>query len=388
MQLDESYEILEFTQHEGVVISKARDKRTGKLIQIHLFPNEKIPEASQICARLLSLPSEARSKVLKYGRDGNSTFFITEMLPEGEGLGEWVLRKAAVLPPVLSDGAVGHLRRMAIDPAPLQPLAPGPESRPIPAEQAPSLSLAPPSAQPVPRVRPMRQATGSPDPVARGEGEFTLLYTREEVKTPVEFSPAPLTTPSPAVSQAPLNVTSQFKQIYGEQAITTPEQQSFPGTAPESRGATSETGSGLETFIGIPKTTRPPALPPRGFALESTASASPPPIEAKPLPQAPPAQSLDRIFPTPRVVRPAGETLTFDAPVPQSHVREPAEMFALPPSSPPSPSATQSPVRQPATIPETRRAPAPLFSGRVAAVAALGLIAVAAIVALIVEVSG
>src|ERR1035441_6079513 len=131
MQLDENYEIIELTQHEGVVVSKARDKKTGKLVQIHLFPNEKIPEASQICARLLSLPVEARSRVLKYGRDGSSTYFITEPLPEGQRLGEWVLHeaapRAATRSPEVNSGAVGSLRRMDIEPAALRQFPPGPE---------------------------------------------------------------------------------------------------------------------------------------------------------------------------------------------------------------------------------------------------------------------
>src|SRR5450432_3831944 len=174
MQLDESYEIFELTQHDDIVVSKARDKKTGKLVQIHLFPTEKISEASQICARLLSLPAEARRKVLKYGRDGSSTYFITEPLQEGERLGEWVLREAA--PPVagrpeVSSGAIGILRRMEIDRAPLQPMPPGPESRRAPEGQARSPNATPPGPNPGPRVRPIPPAPGPSDPAAHEPGE-------------------------------------------------------------------------------------------------------------------------------------------------------------------------------------------------------------------------
>src|ERR1035437_3083078 len=324
MQLDENYEILEFTQHEGVVVWKARDKKTGKLIQIHLFPNEKIPEASQICARLLSLPGEARSKVLKYGRDGSSTYFITEPLPEGEGLGEWVLReaapRAAVLLPEVSSGAVGNLRRMEIEPAPLRPLPPSPEGRRAPVEQAPSPNPPPPGAHPEPRVRPMLPAKGPPEPAAPGPGELTLLYTREEVQTPRQSSPAEQTAPSSPASYPPSTPSVGFTQIYGAQDLKIPEPTGFADTALEAEGAKSEVGPGLGTFIGIPKPAPPPPVPPRGAPPERAESPTPAPSETRPVF---PEPSAERIPPPTRITR---QTFTFPVPSPQPPVREPAEL--------------------------------------------------------------
>src|SRR2546425_9959467 len=96
MQLDGSYEFLELTQHDGIVVSKARDRRSGQLIQIHRFPSSKSVEANQICEKLLRLNDEAQRKVLQYGKEGNSAYFVTEALPAGERLEKWVERQIAL----------------------------------------------------------------------------------------------------------------------------------------------------------------------------------------------------------------------------------------------------------------------------------------------------
>ena len=383
MQLDESYEILEITPQDGVVVWKARDRKTGKLIQVHLFPNEKIPEASQICARLLSLPSEARSKVLRYGPDGSSTYFITELLPEGEGLGAWVLREAA--PPAaarlpgVNSGAVGNLRRMDIEPAPLQPLPPGPESRRGSVDRSPTPNAAPTGAQGEPKVRPISPSAGPPAAQTVGPGDFTLFYTKEEVKT-AQHSPSPQPPSSRSVSETPPDPGMRFSQVYGSQDLRVPEALISPETAPEAASTTNKAGPGLDTFIGI-RTTLPPPKPPAGTSAAPPFSSS----ETGPVFEAPQASSAERVSPPTRDTWSTRQTFTFGDPVPQPHAREQSELFSSPPFSPPSPASPPLPARRP-TTPETRRAPEPLLSGRVAAFTALGVIAVAAIVVLIVDV--
>jgi hypothetical protein len=391
MQLDESYEIFELTQHEGVVVSKARDKKTGKLIQIHLFPNEKIPEASQICARLLSLPGEARSKVLKYGQDGNSTYFITEPLPEGEGLAEWVRRAAAPRPSErmaeVSSGAIGSLRRMDIEPAPLQSLPPGPEIQRTPVEQVRQPDPKPPVAHHGPIVRPIPAATGPNEPTAREAGDFTRIYSREELRTPAQASPPPQVAPSPSsAAQSPSPVG--FTQIYGAQEWKMPEPAAGPETVQEAANTASGSGAGLETFIGIPRAARPSAPLPKAAPPEPAKLAAPPAAPAKPAFTAPPIPSQDRFSSPSGVNRPAEETFASDRPVLPTPLREPAELFASPLSPLPASPAPQSFMSQAAATPQPRRASEPLFSARVAAVAAMGLIAVAAIAVLIVEILG
>jgi hypothetical protein len=380
MQLDENYEIIELTQDEGVVVSKARDKKTGKLVQIHLFPNEKIPEASQICARLLSLPVEARSRVLKYGRDGSSTYFITEPLPEGQRLGEWVLReaapRAATRSPEVNSGAVGSLRRMDIEPAALRPLPPGPEGRRSPAEPAPSPSPAPAVVHTGPRVRPMPPADIPAEPIAREPGGFYFPFTREEVNTARQ--PAPR-APSAPDSPAAANSSMKYTDVYGAEDLKITEPTGFPDTEPGTESLADKAGPGVNTFVGIPKE----PLPPRGAPPASTGSTDPHPATGDPA-----EPSSERVSPPRSVARPVRQTVTFDVPAPHSPAQEPSDLFSPPPAPPPLPSAAVQPVvRQPAA-PETRAAPAALFSMRIAALAALGLMAVAAIVALIVEIWG
>ncbi|MDR3719925.1 MAG: hypothetical protein P4K98_14090 [Bryobacteraceae bacterium] len=389
MQLDESYEIFELTQLDGVVVSKARDKKTGKLIQIHLFPNEKIPEASQICARLLSLPGEARAKVLKYGQDGSSTYFITEPLPEGEGLAEWVRRAAAprssARTPEVNGGAVGSLRQMEIEPAPLQPLPAGPASSWTSAEQAPQPNPAPPVAQTGSIVHPIPVATPPGEPAVHVEGEFTRIYSRAELGLPPQASPPPREAP---VSSAPSPSPVGFTQIYGAQDWKMPEPAAGPGTLPEAAPPASASRAGLETFLGIPKAMRPPGSPPQAAPPQPAPPAAPPPAPGKPAFSAPPVPSRERFSSPSAASRTAGETFAFDPPPLPAPVRDQAGLFASPLSPPPVSPAPQSSVRPGATAPAPRRVSEPFFSGKVALAAALGLIAVAAVVVVLVEFLG
>jgi hypothetical protein len=381
MQLDESYEILEITPQDGVVVWKARDRKTGKMIQVHLFPNEKIPEASQICARLLSLPGEARSKVLKYGPDGSSTYFITELLPQGEGLGAWVLREATPRAPErrpeVSGGVVGNLRRMEIEPAPLQP-ARGPESRRGPMDQAPSPNAAPHGAQSEPKVRPIPPAANAPAPQLVGPGAFTILYTKEDFESALHSSPAPQPPLSRSVPETPPDPI-RFSQIYGAQDLKVPEAPISSEPAPQA-STSNQAGPGLDTFIGI-HPTLPRAASPAGTP-QMAPSPFLPPMETGPVFEAPAAPPQESASPPPRVTWPTRQPFTFDVPVPQPPDREQSEAFSLPPSPPAPP--LPAPARR-LTTPEARRAPEPLLSGRVVTLTALGVLAVAAVVVLIVD---
>ena len=227
----------------------------------------------------------------------------------------------------------------------------------------------------------MPSAAGPPEPAVPGPGEFTLFFSREELKTPRQPPPAEQTAPSSPASYPPSTPSVGFTQIYGARDLKIPEPTGFADTALEAESAKSDVGPGLGTFIGIPKPAPPPAVPPRGAPPERAESPTPAPSETRPVF---PEPSAERI---PRPTRITRQTFTFPVPPPQPPVREPAELFSSPPPPPPAQPAPQPIVRHPAA-PETRPAPAPLFSARVAAVAALGLMAVAAIVALIVEIWG
>ena len=331
MQVNEAYEIIEFTQDEGVFVSKARDRKSGKLVQIHQFPKEKGPEAGTICAALLNLPADARSEVLKYWREGTSTYFVTEFLPEGELLRDWVARRTQLsAPPPIPEvgaGTVRDLRRLPIEPAPLRPVPPGPEARPRGAMGPPVESQAPP-VPPEPRVRPMR--------------------TVDE--------------PAPGGSHGDL----RFSKIYGSHDLKTPEPSLLPEIEPEAPVSSRESGPGLDTFIGLSP----------GSAGRTHA---PPPLEPVDR-MAPPQREIPAVDPgpPPRITK---NTITFPAPPRQT--RE-ADLFV-------SQSPMPAPVEAPAPPPPTRTVrlrSAPRFSAGVAALAALGLTAAGAIVVLIVELAG
>jgi len=363
MQLVESYESLEFMQRDGVVVSLARDRKTGQLVQIHYYPDEKIPEASQICERLLSLPAGARSKVLNYGEDGGAKYFVTEPLPEGEGLGEWVARQSASR---LPDGQAG-----------------GGVPRVTQVERAPWESPAAPDPYGGPRTPPAPAAPVPPGPRTAGPGDFTRFFSGQALQTP-SAPPAPeRPAPPPTVSYqpppGPPASTVGFTQMYGAQDLKMPEPTVYPGAGPEAESPKTQMGPGVRTFIGVPPEA-PPAPPARVNPprIEPRVAA---PGESKPMYPEPPAERMPM---PPRVTR---YTYTFPAYQPQPSMREPAELFSPPAAPAPSPPSPAPVVREPAA-PEIRRTSAPLFSARVAALAGLSLMAAATIVALIVEFSG
>lgn len=136
MKLDGSYEFSELTQVEGVFVSNGKERASGKIIQIHLFPAAKAENANRICQRLLALPEAAQKMILKYGQEGSASYFVTEPLPPGEYLQSWVDRQISQGPttqiapaPGVSGGLTDQLRHLGIRPSPLAPLMPGPEQR-------------------------------------------------------------------------------------------------------------------------------------------------------------------------------------------------------------------------------------------------------------------
>ena len=56
MQLDGAYEFFELNQSDGIFVSRAREKSTGRPAQCHLFPADKAAEASQISTQILEPP--------------------------------------------------------------------------------------------------------------------------------------------------------------------------------------------------------------------------------------------------------------------------------------------------------------------------------------------
>jgi len=193
---------------------------------------------------LLSLPEEARRQVLKYGKEGSSSYFVTEPLPAGDRLKEWVERQSGKQTPssAPSVGAptLGNQGQLTVEAHAASPnLAQGnmPKTeRPVPA--APGASE--------PRVRPMRAPEPSPDP-----GPFTAYTTEEILGDARPGHPVAETTRIYGADELRDHLSSLNgpEASYSEPEVAQPTQ---PG----------EMGPGLATLIfGLPKPAEPLANP-------------------------------------------------------------------------------------------------------------------------------
>jgi hypothetical protein len=235
MKLSGSYDFSELTQIEGIFVSSGRERASGKIIQIHLFPAGKSEQANRICQLLIGLPDEARKKILKYGQEDSASYFVTEPLPEGEYLQSWIerqsTRRQSTSAPEMSMGLTGQLRQLGIVPAPLAPMMPGPESS------------------------------------NKGQGGVG----------------APSVPPSGGISVQPGQLTTEFRRAYGEERADPEFVPSDYHDEPLPELAGAKSAPGLDTFIFGPK-----AAPPRA----PDESVSPQPFVFEPPPQVLPAPEI------------------------------------------------------------------------------------------------
>jgi hypothetical protein len=201
MRLDAAFEILEFLQADGIMITSARERATGKPVQFHVFPPERSKDASEICERVMSLPEEARRKVIRFGKDGSATYFLTEPLPSGVSIARWVVQFGAQ-----------------------------------------TAALPVPPAQPAP----------PPPAASSGPGEFTQLYLRADMSTGrPEQAAAPPPPPPPAQPEP-----GSFTQMYSKEQMRSfsqsmPTLEFQPPAASTPPPAPAKEAPGLETFIGM-----------------------------------------------------------------------------------------------------------------------------------------
>jgi hypothetical protein len=323
MQLDGSYEFLELTQVDGILVSSAREKGTGKLVQLHLFPSERAQDANQICQSIMNLPEAARRMIIKFGKDEASTYFVTEPLPPGEGLRNWIAGKIA-------------------------------------AGRQPAPSVAPPAAPP-------------PTPSSEGPGEFTRMYTMEDLKD-AKPKPPSLSTPMPAVPPA-AKTAGEFTRMYTADEIrdltatirppapeVRPTAPPVPEPMPAPAPARGNASPGLETFIfERTSVTRPaPTLSPKT------------PMPSPPTPQ--PVFTPPEPIATP-VERAPLRRDTFEAPQP---------IFTPTPPPPPLPVQRTSPPPQVQKHVEPPPPPVTRFDWKVAVLLGAALLVVVAIVIAIV----
>jgi hypothetical protein len=295
MQLEASYDFLELTQADGICVSSAREKGTGKLVQIHLFPEERSQDADQIRQRIIGLPDAARRMIIRFGKEGTNTYFVTEPLPIGVGIRNWVGEKLA--------------RPSTADPPPppvpvVAKEGPGEFTRTYNMQDLSDSPSKPAPLAPVPAA-----------PASSTTGEFTRMYTQDELR----------------------NLTSSLREPASEIRSTPPPVVEPPPPAPSR-----DTGPGLETFIFersvvrrpapvlSPKTPAPAPTPPQ--PLFAHPEPAPPPVQPiptrhdtfeapqpiyvpPPTPAPPPAQVQRPVLPPaalPRVERPASPETRFD----------------------------------------------------------------------------
>lgn len=314
MKLQEAYEFSEWTQREGLLVAAARERATGKAVQIHLFPSTKTDEAVQMFQQVWALPDDARRKILKCGQGEGGGYFVTEPLPKD--LKSWFddaqpARSAAV--PEVSAATQGQLREMPINPVALAPLVPGPEpvrkiepiapvQQPVPAAPAPQTGentmflnqmlarsgagpadaprnpVPPPVSRQEPVAQPVAQAIPASQP-----GAATVFMNQMLARNSAGSddgrqyaAPAPVAPPamqpaqpasSPAQDAAP-GADTLLRRLYGNAAPAWREQEIVREEPPSPVPAPPPMGKdapGLATFLGLsaPKQSPPPAAPAR-----------------------------------------------------------------------------------------------------------------------------
>lgn len=316
MQLDGAYEFFELNQLDGIFVSRVREKATGRPAQCHVFPADRTAEASQIAQRVLGLPEDARAKIIKFGQDGGMSYFITEPLPGGASIKNWIasLSNTAAPSPAPEGGAgLGEFTRFYTE-----------------MEVGAARASAPPAPAPQP----------PPLPQSKPAGEFTRMYTAEDMRKLRSDVTANYPQPAPA----------------------------DPAPAPET--SMSSAAPGLETYLGI----KPPTAQPKPF--------TPPP----------PARVIERPFPRPAPPPPVAAPPPIAAPPPVAapdpwgtqdlFAGAPAQPFSPPPAAP-----ARSVLPPPRHVPHTAppRPPARSnFDGKMTAMVVVGLLAIAALVIVIV----
>jgi hypothetical protein len=232
-------------------------------------------------------------------------YFVTEPLPAGEPLKIWVESQSVKQTPPSVPGVGGetltNLRQMSIEPAALRPVTAAPKIQSQSSGHVEISVPGGPGAPPGPRVRPIRSPEASPV-----EGSFSRVYTGERISgtavTPDSPEPEPTRRPAPAAADA-----VGFSQIYGKDALSpalplNDEVTLFPepGTPPQAR---TQTGPGLETFLGLP---RPQAASSASGAPAAAPLETPPergrqwaPKQPAPIPEIPPVPLPDPLSANP-----------------------------------------------------------------------------------------
>ena len=287
---------------DGVQTFHAKEKATGRHLELHLFLPFGRPENKVLFEKLKSLPLETRRKFLDTGVDGSTPYLVTDPLPGGRGFKGWSEELIAGMQPAPSvpsrdDGVqilqAGQWKTGTPMPDSLvsKPSAPPPLPPPpvTPGSDFTSMFQAPPAAalQPKPQEAP---------------GEFTGLFqTAQPVKTVDDLPPA----------------IGEFTGLFKATG-------SFPASPPKPEPVAPQTQGGEFTrMFQNPREAAPKAPPPPPVSTPQWEPAPPPPyVPPSPAPAPPPGGEFTKYFENPLKATPMGA---------------PRPMIEPPPPPPPPP---------------------------------------------------
>ena len=214
MSFYQRFELLEPLPSQDVKMFKGREIATGQPVVAHLMVAGRTPENEALLAQVAKLAPPFASHVRDVGEHEGTPYVVTDVLPGGIGLREYVRTAVAATPRV-----------------------PAPPPPPPPPVQAPP----PPQATP-------------PDPAA-----FTRVGMWRVPAQPDPQKPAP---------EAPKPAADEFDRMFGPPAAEAASTAVFPAPATPAAGqappapAAQEPGEFTRLFQGKPPAPAAPATPP------------------------------------------------------------------------------------------------------------------------------
>lgn len=303
-----NFEIIEPLTGGAVQTLLARQKRTGRQVLVHRFPDPGDGSHRALwkeALRRLLNPEEFQVEVLDWADETTVCYLATNDSPECRQLGAWLQGQAISKPggPVRVTPAAAMAEEKTQD-----LLAPSPAA-------ASTRVAAPESAQAAPRI----------EEPGGGPGEFTRLF--QSAFAEKEFSPESPTDPvmsAPDVAN-PRTEKASVTEVFGTKAET-PQPQSKPSAPGASGEAGEEMGEFTRMFAMPPQPGVKPAAP-----SPTPAKAEPPKEAAPPLARAEEPGEFTKLLQGADPSRPP-------APTPAAASSPPAGKT---PPSPPGPSAPQ-----------------------------------------------
>jgi hypothetical protein len=259
MSLETSYEVLEMLRDDGVQTFRAKERATGRLLELHLFLPFGRPENKVLFEKLKSLPLEVRRKFLDIGVDGSTPFLVTDPLAGGRGFKSWAdeliagmqappsVFGATLAPPSRDDGVqilqAGQWKTGTPIPDSLVSKPPARPPQPPPETGGDFTAIF--QAGPIPTAAPQEkhgEFTGlfqamEPEKVTKELqppiGEFTGLFRPAGPSTTGSFASTP---PPPAGPVAPQPPGGEFTRMFQNPLETVPQappQASAPARQPD-----------------------------------------------------------------------------------------------------------------------------------------------------------